>query len=560
MCRGNRQVLRFAQDDNFEMGQDDDFVKAGDSVVMDRFLEQKPNLRGVVERVRGGLFLRKKPLGDSASHSTNSAFAIDGSQESLDGVRRIPGKAGASIIAGTRLTVFTFSVLALAVAAHVSAQAQDHPEYNYDEKSIPPYTVLDPLKLADGQPVKDAKTWYVVRRPQILRIFEEDEYGRTPAGAHVPLSSRVTEEDANAFGGAAVRRQVTLYFTPLKEAGVKMRLLMYLPAHAAGRVPVILGLNFAGNQSVDADPGIALGEVWSKQPQAAATSTAAAAQPAAAEYIRAAAAEKTRGIQAQEWQVEKIIAHGYGFATAYYGDIEPDFAGGIQYGVRPLFYRKGQTAPAPNEWGAFAAWAWGLSRAVDYLDTDSKIDPHRIAVTGHSRLGKSADWAAAQDLRFAAVLSTESGKGGQSLLHRYYGEPMSHLVDPFGYWFCGNFAKWVGRDQETPFDGNLMLSLIAPRLLYVASAEGDRWSDPHGEFLSAVDVGRVYQLLGKQGLGTDQMPGVDQPVPAGFASDVAYHIRTGKHDVTEYDWDQYLRFLDAHWKAPSAPRRPGAGK
>ncbi len=462
-------------------------------------------------------------------------------------------------LAGRRLAALVAVLLFFTLAASPAAHAQDHPGYNYDEKSIPPYKLLDPLRLTNGKPVTDAKTWYDVRRPQILQILAENEYGRTPANAHVPLSYEVTEKDTSALGGTAIRRQVTVYFTPQKEAGVKMHLLLYLPAHAHSPVPVILGLNFMGNQSVDADRGIALASLWLKKPQTAPASgqkgssgtspgAAPVAQPEPVEYIQQTAAEKTRGIQSQEWQVEQILAHGYGFATAYYGDIEPDFAGGIRFGVRPLFYAKGQTAPTPDEWGAFGAWAWGLSRAVDYLQTDRRIDARRIALTGHSRLGKTADWAAAQDLRFAAVLSTESGKGGQSLLHRYDGEPISHLVNPYGYWFCANFAKWVGRDQQTPFDGNLLLSLIAPRPLYVASAEGDKWSDPHGEFLSAVDVGRVYRLLGKQGLGTDVMPGVNQPVPAAFGTNVAYHIRTGKHDVTAYDWEQYLRFLDAHWK------------
>jgi hypothetical protein len=173
------------------------------------------------------------------------------------------------------------------------------------------------------------------------------------------------------------------------------------------------------------------------------------------------------------------------------------------------------------------------------------VDAAHIAVTGHSRLGKAADWAAALDPRFAALLSTESGKGGQSLIRRTFGENVDHLDHSFPYWFCANYAHWVGRDTEIPADGNLLLSLVAPRPLYVASAAGDQWSDPRGEFLSALSASRVYHLLGKPGLRNRKMPAVDRPTdPRRF---VAYHIRDGIHDVTAYDWEQYLNFLDAHF-------------
>ena len=209
--------------------------------------------------------------------------------------------------------------------------------------------------------------------------------------------------------------------------------------------------------------------------------------------------------------------------------------------MRQLFLDPGQAASAADAWGAIGAWAWGLSRAVDYLASDRDVDAKRIVVTGHSRLGKVADWAAAQDLRIAAVLSTESGKGGQSLSRRQIGETLEHLEHSFPYWFCANYAKWVGHDQEIAADGNLLLSLVAPRPLYVASAAGDEWSDPRGEFLSALSASSVYKLLGASGLVDSTMPLVDQPLLEG---NVAYHIRSGKHDVTQFDWEQYLNFLD----------------
>ena len=438
-------------------------------------------------------------------------------------------------VAGT-LLLFVFLV-----GAFPAAGGQLHPGYNYEEKDVHAYTLLDPLTLANGKPVRKAKTWFKQRRPEILQLFEQNVYGRTPAQARVPLRYKVEEAGTPALNGSAVRRQVTIFFTAKGEAGPRMHLLVYLPAKVAGPTPVILGLNFQGNQTISTDPGILLHETWLRDPPIGSPNDPK--KPVT--YNRGMPAESSRGRQSQEWQLEEVIRRGYGLATVYYGDIEPDFADGMQYGIRPLFLTAGQTEPAPDEWGAVGAWAWGLSRALDYLLTDPRIDGRHIAVTGHSRLGKTADWAAAQDTRFAAVLSTESGKGGQSLYRRNLGESISHLVNPYGYWFCRNFRQWVGRDSEIPADGNLLLALIAPRPLYVASAEEDRWSDPRGEFLSAVNVGGVYQLLGKQGLGIEQMPAVNHAI----MHTVAYHVRTGKHDVTAFDWQQYLDFLDAQWGA-----------
>ncbi len=256
--------------------------------------------------------------------------------------------------------------------------------------------------------------------------------------------------------------------------------------------------------------------------------------------VRVPFAEANRGAQRTQWQVKLLLQRGYGFATVYYGDIEPDYKNALSLGVRARYLHAGEIEPAQDAWGAISAWAWGLTRAMDYLLTVRSVDAREIVVTGHSRLGKAADWAAAQDERFAALLSTESGKGGQSLYRRNFGENVAHLEHSFPYWFCGNFAQWVGRDAQMPLDGNLLLALIAPRPLYVASAHDDLFSDPRGEFLSASSVSAVYALFGRQGLGTTTMPPIDMPIQHG----VAYHVRTGVHDVTAYDWQQYLSFLD----------------
>ena len=409
----------------------------------------------------------------------------------------------------------TFILLALA-----AARAQT-PDVIYDEARVPQYTLPDPLVMRNGDRVRNAGDWAARRRPEILEIYQTEVYGRSPAKP-ARLNAEIASIDKEALGGKAIRKQVTVYFGGKDDP--KMDILIYLPAAAKKPVPVILGLSFAGNQTVAADPGIKLGGEWVKG-------------------VKQPAVEKSRGAQAGQWQVDQILAHGYGLATVYYGDIEPDFNGGMKYGIRPLFFKPGQTELAADEWGAIAAWAWGLSRALDYLVTDREIDAEHVAVFGHSRLGKAALWAGAQDTRFALVISNESGEGGAAISRRDFGERTKDLNSHFPHWFDANFKKYSDREDQMPFDSNLLLSLIAPRPLYVASAEGDRWSDPHGEFLGALGASPVYELFGKTGLGTGQMPGNHQPIMHA----VAYHIRAGKHDVTAYDWEQYLRFADAQW-------------
>jgi hypothetical protein len=405
--------------------------------------------------------------------------------------------------------------------------AQQIPGTNYDEAKVPPYTLLDPLTTSTGKPVTSAAEWWKTRRPEILQLFEVNQFGRTPANARLPLRVHFVEQDRQALGGTAIRKQFDLSFTDRGPSGPHMRVLLYLPAHRK-RSPVIVGLNFNGNQTVLDDPAIQPSDIWIK--------------PKPALLLQhVAPGDSTRGTQIQQWQVRKLLARGYGLATIYNGDIEPDFKDAAQYSVRTTVFHP---TSAGDEWGAIGAWAWGLSRALDYLQTDPDVDPRHIAVTGHSRFGKTADWAAAQDIRFAALLSTESGKGGQSLSRRDFGETVLHLEHSFPYWFCPNYAQWVDRDQQIPSDGNLLLSLIAPRPLYVASAVDDQYSDPKGEFLSVVSASRVYALLGAGRLPQTSMPSPDQPLRGG---NVAYHVRTGKHDVTAFDWDQYLDFLDSQW-------------
>ena len=431
------------------------------------------------------------------------------------------------------LLVFMF------VAWDVQPAGAQSKDVNYDEAKVPSYTLPDPLRMQDGAKVTDPQTWRTRRRPELVRLFEEHVYGRSPKPAD-NIRFEVTSVDTQALGGRATRKEVTVFLAG-KPDGPKMDLLLYLPNGVSKPAPAFLGLNFYGNQCVHADRGIKLSTQWMRPTKEMG-------------IVNFHATEASRGCHASRWQVEMVLQRGYALATAYYGDLEPDFKQGWKMGLRGALSADGdRTVFKPDDWGAIGAWAWGLSRAMDYLEQDPTIDAKHVALIGHSRLGKTALWAGAQDERFALVISNNSGEGGASLTRRRFGERIHHLIRAFPFWFCGRYAEYDEKENALPVDTHELIALIAPRPVYVASATEDLWADPRGEFLAAKYAQPVYRLLGLPGLGVDDMPAPDQPV----GDSIGYHLRAGKHDVTAFDWKQYLDFADRHFKhVPEAKKQP----
>ena len=389
---------------------------------------------------------------------------------------------------------------------------------NYDESKIPKYILPSLLTCDDGTVVKDAKTWANKRRPEVLNLFATQVYGKTPKKSLGKPEYKVNTSEKVVFGGKeqknVIRKRVTIRFTEAPKAPV-LEVLIYQPK-ADKPVPSFVVPNFGGNHTVIDDPEIPINELTKKQ---------------------------ARGALANRWPVSMITSRGYAVATIWYGNIDPDHDDGFQNGIHPAFYTEGQTKPAPDQWGSIGAWAWGLSRVLDYLLTDSDFNPNQVAVMGLSRLGKTALWAGAQDERFAIVISNESGCGGAALSRRRFGETIGKINQGYPHWFCDNFNKYNRQEDACPVDQHMVVALAAPRPVYVASAEMDHWTDPRGEFVSAMHADPVYRLFGLRGMDEKEQPPLDKPI----GDYIGYHIRTGKHNVTDFDWKAYLDFADRHY-------------
>ena len=381
---------------------------------------------------------------------------------------------------------------------------------NYDETKTGTYTLPDPLTTSAGRPVRDANAWRS-RRAEILALYESNIYGRIP-----PTAPKVTwqaaQTDPKARDGAAVRKKI-VGAVGSNADGPRITVMLTTPAIARKAVPVILLVNFGGGPQPP--PGTATrGPAFN-----------AHADPALA---------------------DEILARGWGYATVGYADIQPDRATTAADAVMALAAagRPAGTTPPPDEWGTIAVWSWGVSRIIDYFETDKAVDATRIAIFGHSRLGKTVLWAAAKDERVAAVFSSCSGEMGAALARRDYGETVDDMAQNFGWQFAPAFQQFPGRWNDMPVDAHMLIALSAPRPVFITGGTADQWADPVGMFKAAVAAGPVYRLLGRKDLGTTELPALDTPLTSG---DLGWHYHTGGHTATPADWKAFLTFLGKYF-------------
>jgi len=405
---------------------------------------------------------------------------------------------------------FCIALLPICTLPNFPAHGQDAKFVpNYDEARVPEYELPDPLSGVE------TKNDWGSRRAELYERMATQMFGTMPSPEAAKLRIESTSPGKLILDGKCVLRQLKI-----KIAGQSVDVALFLPVSASEKpVPIFLGYNFNGNHTVFDDSSITLPQSWMRK---------------TADHK---AHEKDRGSSSGRWAIEKIVDANFGLATLYYGDVDPDFDDGFRNGVHSQL-----GVPSDSEAASIGTWAWALSRVVDALETIDEVDTQRVAVIGHSRLGKTSLWAGASDERFALVISNNSGCGGAALSRRQVGETVWKINDSFPHWFCGNFKQYGRNEGAMPFDSHTLLALIAPRPVYVASAHEDRWADPKGEFLSCVHADPVYKFLGTSGLPSKKMPAPNTPLHG----TIGYHIREGKHDVTDYDWQQYIQFATKH--------------
>ncbi|MGA9407228.1 MAG: acetylxylan esterase [Bacteroidota bacterium] len=365
--------------------------------------------------------------------------------------------------------------------------AQNNPAGQYDESKVPQYTLPDPLILLNGEKVTDTATWNGKRRPEILKMFETDVYGKASVNRPEHIHWEITAEDHNALNGLAHMKKVTIYFSDKKD-GPKLEVEIILPK-VEKPVPVFLV------------------STWGPD-------------------------------------AELVINKGFGLVTFDAREIEPDNKdSAYANGIRKFFDPPNRKEPTPDEWGTIAAWSWAARRVMDYIETDTNIDARKVCILGFSRFGKAAMWAGAQDRRFAIVFSCESGCGGATIVRRGFGETVKLINDQFPHWFDGNFKSFNSRVNDLPLDWHMLIALMAPRPVYVSTAEEDLWGDPRGTFLAAKAAEPVYELFGESGLGVTEMPPVETPV----GNFIGYHMRKGKHGLIDYDTEKFIDFARRHF-------------
>lgn len=385
---------------------------------------------------------------------------------------------------------------------------------NYEEKNVPVREIPSVLTTADGGKIDNAWDWMNYRRPEVLDFYTREVYGQFPPRP-AEMSYEVVSCRDDALDNCAIRKEIRITF---RQDGLShsMLMLLYIPKNAKGKVPVFLGLNFRGNHTTTNETDVI----------------------ESGRDLDGNLVEENRGVQSDRWEFKNAVSRGFASATCCYHDIFPDFADdrAWEQSIYNIVCKEKSPAELNKNHTAIGAWAWGLSRMLDVLESEELIDCTRAGVTGHSRLGKTALWVGANDQRFRVVVSNDSGHGGAALFKRCLGESILVLNTAFPHWFVAGFNKYNDKDADLEFDQNFLLALIAPRALCIGSATEDLWADPKGEFLAGVYASEVYQLFGAKGMPTDIHPQPDVNV----TGEVSYHMRTGIHNILLQDWNHYL--------------------
>lgn len=398
---------------------------------------------------------------------------------------------------------------------------------NYDESKTNLFPIPDILELPGGKGrIETALDWETAARPYVIKQLEEQMYGAMPPRP-ASLEFELLESSDDALGGLALRRQ---YAVKSADKGGKhsFGVLIYIPKGAKGPVPAIVCPNFCGNHTVTPEKEIIMPTCWmrnSNYPNLKITDHKAH--------------ESQRGGASARWPVGEILERGFAVACWYYCEVYPDREkeDGREGSIYEIFGADSGFSDGP----ATVAWAWGNSRVLDLLESLPEIDAEKVGVTGHSRLGRTSILTAAYDKRFALVLANNPGHMGAALSRRRFGESVKHITTLFPFWFSKNLNKYRDNEGELPIDQHHMLACVAPRALYVASASKDFWADPKGELMGLAEASKIYRLYGAKKLPTLDNLAIEKPF---IGDNVGYHLRDGAHNMTHYDWRQYLNFAE----------------
>ncbi len=419
-----------------------------------------------------------------------------------------------------------FCALGLCVVGWLTFTAAAADEFPTFEQLPVRSELPDPLVMLDGTPVRTRDDWFNKRRPELKALFEHYMYGKAPPPPD-NLTARIVRTDEKCLGGKATLREVTIKFGP--KTAPPINLLLITPNGRKGPAPVFVGLNFCGNHTVLADPQIALPSQWIYK------------SCAGVENERAT--DKGRGAQQDVWCPDLLVERGYALATLYNADLDPDTPQ-LTDGIHPHYLPAGQDKLGPNDWGTIRAWAWGLSRVVDYVVTRPDIDKSRICVIGHSRLGKTALFAAAFDERIALSVPHQSGTGGMAMSRDNKQETVTRINNSFPHWFSDSFVPFGGHEAKLPIDQHLLVSLVAPRPLFDGEGDQDTWANFDNAMLSLKGADKVYKFLGARGLVGQGIVRDDEPFTDDNCGDLVQFRRDEKHVLNRAYWNRILDFSD----------------